>query len=139
MPSQAITGLGTVFERHNGSTFESVAEVFNINGPSMNRETTEVTTYDSIDGYREKIGGLRDAGQLTFTLNFRRDTYLLFKEDFEDDEPRQYRATLPDAQQTSMTVLGLVTDLPLTIPEGDRITVDVTIEISGTVAIGSET
>ncbi|HLW19389.1 MAG TPA: phage tail tube protein [Cyclobacteriaceae bacterium] len=138
MASQAISGIGTVFERHDGSSFEPVAEVFNISGPSMNRETIEVTTYDSVSGYREKIGGLRDAGQLTFTLNFRRDTYLLFKEDFEDEDPRQYRVILPDSQETSLTMLGLVTDLPLTIPEGDRITVDVTIEISGTVSIGSE-
>lgn len=139
MSSQAISGIGTIFERHDGSAFEVIAEVFNISGPSMNRETIEVTTYDSVAGYREKIGGLRDAGQLTFTLNFRRDTYLLFKEDFESDTPRQYKVTLPDTQETSLTMLGLVTDLPLTIPEGDRITVDVTIEISGTVAIGSET
>lgn len=138
MASQAISGIGTVFERHDGSSFDAVAEVFNISGPSMNRETIEVTTYDSVSGYREKIGGLRDAGQLTFTLNFRRDTYLLFKEDFESDTPRQYRIILPDSKETSLTMLGLVTDLPLTIPEGDRITVDVTIEISGTVAVGSE-
>lgn len=135
----AITGIGTKFQRWNGSAFVDVAKVFNIGGPTMNRETVEATTYDSIDGYREKIGGLRDAGQVTFTLNFRRSTYLIFKSDFEDEQPRQYRIILPDADNTTMTFSALVTDLPLSIPEGDRITVDITIELSGKVNMDDET
>lgn len=135
----AITGIGTKFQRYDGAAFADVAKVFNIGGPSMSRETVEATTYDSVSGYREKIGGLRDGGQLTFTLNFRRSTYLIFKNDFESDDSVQYKVILPDDDATTLTFDGLVIDMPLTIPEGDRITVDVTIEISGQVAIGSDT
>lgn len=129
----AITGIGTKFQRHNGSALADVAKVFNLSGPTMSRDMVETTTYDSVDGYREKMGGLRDGGQVTFTLNFRRSTYLLFKADFEADQPKQYGIVLPDADLTTMTFNGLVTELPMTVPLGDRITVDITIEISGKV------
>lgn len=137
--SQAVAGMSTVFERYNGSEWQKVAEVYNIAGPGMTRETIEVTSYDSPDGYREKIPGLRDAGQLTFTMNFRKDNYTVIKEDFESEDRVQYRVTLPDSDETQMTFYGLVTELPLSVPEDDRITCDVTIEISGPVQVDDET
>ena len=134
----AITGIGTKFQRYNGTEWQDIARVFDINGPTMTRETPEATTYDSIDGYREFISGLRDPGDVTFTLNYRRSTYLVFKADFEDDEAKQYRIILPDTDQTTMTFTGLVTDLPSVVPVGDRITTDVTIKISGKVGTEDE-
>lgn len=136
---KGITGIGTKFQRHDGTDYADVALVYGISGPSMSREIVDITTYDSIEGYREKIGGLRDGGQLTFSLNFRRSTYLIFKGDFENDEAVKYRVILPDADATSLSFDGLVIDMPLNVPEGDRITVDITIEISAKVATGSET
>ena len=138
--SQAITGMETKFERSDGAGgWDKLAEVYNIAGPGMTRETVEVTTYDSPDGYREKIPGLKDAGQLTFTMNFRRDNYTTIKTDFDSNDRVQYRVVLPDEDETTMTFWGLVTELPLTVPEGDRITCDVTIEISGVVELDEST
>ncbi len=137
--SQAVSGMATVFERYNGASWDKIAEVYNISGPGMTRETIEVTNYDSPDGYREKIAGLRDAGQLTFSMNFRKDNYAVIKDDFESEDRVQYRVTLPDADATQMTFYGLVTELPLSVPEDDRITCDVTIEISGPVQLDDET
>jgi len=134
----AITGIGTKFQRWSGSAFVDIARVFGLSGPTMSRDILDVTTYDSLSGYREKIGGLRDGGQITFSLNFRRSTYLLFKADFESDDAVQYQVILPDDDATTMTFLGLVVELPMTVPEGDRITVDVTIEISGKVTTDDE-
>jgi predicted secreted protein len=126
-------GLGTEFLRHDGSEFQKVARVFNIAGPGFSREIVDATTYDSVDGYRDKLTGLRDGGQITFSLNFLRPTFLVFKADFESNLPVQYRLILPDDDNTTLTFLGFVTEMPLAVPEGDRITVDVTIEISGKV------
>lgn len=131
--SGEITGIGTKFERHDGSAFATIARVFGMDGPSLSRDAVEVTAYDSPGGYREKIGGLRDGGQVTFSLNFKRETYLIFKGDFDNDDPVQYQIVLPDSGNTTFTFNGIVTELPLTIPEGDRVTVDVTIDISGEV------
>lgn len=137
MSVTGISGQGTRFEREDGGSFSAIARVYNINGPGMSRDIIETTTYDS-QGWREKIGGLRDGGTITFTLNFARSTYLIFKGDFENDEPVNYRIVLPDEDETTLTFSGLVTELPLSIPEGDRITCDVTIEISGKVEDDAE-
>lgn len=137
--SKAISGIGTKFERWNESSspevWEELAEVYSITGPGKTRETIDVTSFSSTDGYREKIAGLRDAGTITFTMNFRRDTYTLINDDFESEDKKAYRIILADDEKTTLEIEGLVTELPLTIPEGDRLTVDVTIEISGKVNI----
>lgn len=134
--STGISGQGTKFQREDtpgGGVYSTIANIFGISGPGMTRETIEITTYDS-QGWREKIGGLRDGGTITFTMNFVRANYLIFKGDFEDDDPISYQVVFPDTEETTLTFNGLVTELPTTIPEGDRITVDVTIEIAGAVA-----
>lgn len=139
--SSGISGQGTKFQREDDSTqgtFNDVANVFGISGPGMSRETIEITTYDS-DGWREKIGGLRDGGQITFTMNFVRANYLILKGDFENDDPINYQVVFPDTEGTTLSFAGLVTELPTTIPEGDRITVDVTVEIAGKVDDDSST
>ena len=137
--SKAISGIGTKFERWSEDSspgiWEELAEVFSITGPGMSRETIDVTSFSSTGGYREKIAGLRDAGAISFTMNFVRDSYELVKADFESDVRRAYRIVIPDDEETTLEFEGLVTELPLTIPEGDRVTLDVTIEISGAVEI----
>ena len=139
MASQAISGIGTKFERWDDSSspgqWVEQAEVFSITGPGMSRETIDVTSFSSTGGYREKIAGLRDAGSISFTMNFVRANYEVVKEDFESDARRAYRIIIPDDDETTLEFEGLVTELPLTIPEGDRITLDITIEISGQVDI----
>lgn len=134
--SDGMSGQGVQFERWDSSlatpAFVALANVYNISGPGMTRETIEITTYDS-QGYREKIGGLRDGGTVTFTMNFTKAGYQLMKGDFDSDDPVEYRIAIPDTSSTKFTFDALVTELPLTIPEGDRITVEVSLEISGSV------
>ena len=41
-----------------------VASLNSISGPSMSADTIDVTTLDSVDGYREFVGGLKDGGEV---------------------------------------------------------------------------
>jgi len=133
--SKAIAGVGTKFFR-NGT---ALAEVNSINGPGMTRDFIDVTSLDSIGGYREFIAGFRDGGTVTLNMNFTRATYDLMKEDFENDDEQIYEIVLPDDDVTSVEFLGLVTELPLTIPTDDKVTADVTIKVSGQVTVNSGT
>lgn len=135
MSAKGFTGIGTVFERKNPTTnqWEAISNINSISGPGASRETVDVTTLDSTGGYREFIGSLRDAGDMTLSMNFKRDTYLLMKEDFESDEIRDYRIILPEG--TMFTFKGLVTEIPVEIPLDDKVTADVTIKISGKVEV----
>jgi len=135
----AISGKGTQFRRWNTSTgqWENIAQINSITGPGMSRDTIDTTALDTTGGYRTFITGFRNPGTLTLTMNFTRDTYEQMKSDFEDDTPKNYEIVLPDDDNTSLEFQGLVTELPLTIPPDDKVTADVTIQISGQVSLES--
>lgn len=132
--SEAMTGQGTIFKRNNSP----VGEINSITGPGKSRDSIDVTRLEDTDGYRQFIGGLRNPGTLTLNMNFTRANYLLLNEDFESEDRQDYEIVLPDEENTTFSFKGLVTELPLSIPIGDKITVDVTIQISGKVDIDGE-
>lgn len=135
--SNAISGVGTVFQRWDGSAWVKLAEINSISGPSMTRDFIDVTSLDSTGGFREFIAGFRDGGTVSLTMNFTRATYDVVFADFEDDEPHYYEIVLPDDVHTSFEFCGYVTELPLEIPTDDKITANVTIKVSGKVTKNS--
>lgn len=143
MSSKAFSGVGTTFSRwdpeadSSQGAWEELAEVNNISGPGMSRETIDVTTLNSTGGYREIIAGLRDGGQVSMSMNFTREEYEKLKEDFESDDKQHYQIMLPDPEQTAFEFEGLVMEIPLDITVDDKVTVDVTIQISGQVNLSS--
>jgi len=139
MSSSAVSGVGTLFRRWNAGTgtWGTIAEINTVTGPSMTRDTIDVTTLGSTDGYREFIAGFRDAGTIVLSMNFTRDQYDTMKDDFESDTLVNYEVVLPDASTTTLEFEGLVTELPLVIAPDDKITMDVTIKISSTVTVNS--
>jgi predicted secreted protein len=137
--STAVAGVGTQFRRWSGSAWANLAEINSITGPTMTRDFIDVTSLDSTGGYREFITGFRDAGTISLSMNFTRDTYEAFKTDFESPDLHYYEICLPDAELTTLEFAGLVTEVPITIPTDDKITADVTIKISGTVTMNSGT
>lgn len=137
MASSAIAGVGTVFLRWSGTAWVALAEVNSISGPTMTRDFIDVTSLDSISGYREFITGFRDAGTVSLTMNFTRTTYDLMKTDFESDVAVNYQIVLPDTASTSFEFSGLVTEIPLEVPTDDKVTANVTIKLTGTVNVNS--
>jgi len=129
--------VGTLFRRWSGTAWVNISEVNNITGPGMTRETIDVTSLDSTGGYREFIGGFRDGGTISLSMNFTRSTYDLMKDDFESDVVQDYEMVFPDAENTTVEFSGLVTECPLTVPTDDKITSDVVIKISGQVSVES--
>jgi predicted secreted protein len=139
-----ISGKGTLFRRWNdnpaGSSvglWETIAQVKSIDGPSASRETLDTTTLDTPGGYRTFIASLREAGEISLTMNFTRETYELMKNDFEDDALKNYEIIFPDAENTTFEFEGLVTEVPITVEVDSIVTSDVTIKISGQVTVNS--
>lgn len=141
MSSNAISGVGTKFQRWSSESspadWESLAEINSITGPGMSRETIDVTSLDSTGGYREFIASIRNAGTVSFSMNFTRDSYELMKDDFESDTRQNYRIVLPDADETYLEFEGLVMELPLSITIDDKITCDISIQVSSKPELGS--
>lgn len=139
MASNAVSGVGTQFRRWDGDSWENLAEINSITGPTMTRDFIDVTSLDSTGGYREFITGFRDAGTISLNMNFTRATYDAFKADFESPDLHYYEICLPDGNLTTLEFAGLVTEVPITIPTDDKITADVTIKITGQVTLNSGT
>jgi len=132
MASNAFSGVGTSLYRNDPATgWGTISEVNNISGPTMTRDFIDVTSLDSIEGYREFITGFRDAGEVTFDMNMTNANYDQLVVDFESNTKREYKIVLPDDDESTLSFSGLVTGIPLNIPMDDKVTVSVTIKLSG--------
>jgi predicted secreted protein len=120
----------------NWSTVNPIANITNITGLGMSKDTIDTTALDTTGGYRTFITGFKNPGTLTFTLMFDSAGYKTLKDSFDSDSPYYIQIELPDkgtSHGSRFTFQGLVTEIPLTIPPDDKITCDVTIQISGSV------
>jgi len=128
MASSGFSGVGSTFKRNS----VAVAEINSISGFNKTRDIIDVTTLDSTGGYREKISGFRDGGEITLNMNFTRAGYDLFNFDFEKNSANQtYVIVLSDTAATEYSFGGWVTNITLDVPLDDKVTMTVTIAIDG--------
>jgi len=140
MASNAVSGVGTVFNRsdmESNPVFTAIAEINSLDGPNKSRDTIDVTSLDSTGGYREFIASFRDGGEVTLEMNFTRDGYLDMNADFEIETLVDYQIVLPDAGNTTLDFSGLVTNVGLAVPLDDKISAPITIKVSGQVNLSS--
>jgi predicted secreted protein len=149
MTSNAWWAYGSLFKVGNDGTaevFATVAEVLDISGPTMTRETIDVSSHDSAGGYREFIAGWRDGGEVSVTANWipvsatQDDTTGILSK-FLDDDLHNYQILVPDGSEGSGKTLielsGIVTNFGVSLNLNEQAKVDFTIKISGEVEIGS--
>lgn len=131
-------GFGTLFQRATnlspGTTYETIANVTNINGPERKRETIDVTSHDSEDGWMEFLGGLKDGGEVACDINYdpSEPTHDL-DDDFDDASPRNYRIVILPGTEDEYTwqLKGILTDLGDEFPYDDKMARSLTIKVSG--------
>ncbi|WP_137387955.1 phage tail tube protein [Rhodoligotrophos defluvii] len=133
--SDAVIGYGVAFERNVGlpGVYEAIGELIEPGAPGLTRDAPDATHAASADAYREFISGLRDGGEVTFTLALKPgdDTQALLYADVNSDAPRSYRIVFPNTQATAWIFDGLVTGLNPALPIDDRMTLAVTIKVTG--------
>jgi hypothetical protein len=71
--TQAVWGYGTLLQMNTGGGMTTIAEVFDIPVPQMQRDQVDVTNHSSPNGYEEFIMTLKRSGEITFKTNFFRD------------------------------------------------------------------
>lgn len=141
MPSDAISGVGTLFQIGDGNSaseqFSSVAEINTISGPNITRDVIDVTSLDSTDGWREFIAGFRDGGEVTLELNFTIAGYDKFLDYLQLDESNNYQCVLPDTTNTTLGYAAIITNLGLAVPTDSKVTQSVTLKVTGAVTLTS--
>lgn len=128
-----IAGVGTKFRRWNttSGTWVNIGQVTNIDGPNKSRDSIETTALDTPGGYKTKIPGFREPGQVVLTMNFTRATFDIMNADFESDDLQNYEIVWPDTDTTSEEFQGFVSAVGRATAVGDVVTANVTIDISG--------
>lgn len=139
MSADAVVGKGALLKRGDGASnevFTAIAEVNRIGLPNQSRPMIDLTDLASVARVFKK--GLKDAGSVAFSMNFTRASYIAMNADLDSDSSVNYQIVIPDLGSTTIDFAGLVHELGGDIPDPDqKITVDVTMKISGDITISS--
>lgn len=129
---------GTVFPAGGNGNFTELDEVFSINGVPMNPSVTRITHLNSDGKAHEKVPGIIDGGQVSFSFNHTAALVAILaalvpNPATNDVAPRWGRhvwvVQFPDGGQ--WWFIAFVQGSPNTVPDDDRNTVEATLEISG--------
>jgi hypothetical protein len=116
--------------------FTELAEVISMSGLPMSAGVTRLTHLNSPDKAHEKIPGITDAGQITFRCNSHEDLLGILFGLLPDGTAAtpghgryQWLVQFPNGSQWYCT--AFVQGMPFEVPEDDRVTVEVALEVSG--------
>jgi len=135
MSTNASIGHGSQFQRSSdgtsGGIFATVAGVNSVAGPGLSRDTIDVTDMDSTNRWREHIGGLKDAGEVTLELEFDPDgsDVTNFLADINNDASGYYKIIFPDA--TEWGFAAILTGYEPSSPQDEKMVATVTYKLTG--------
>lgn len=138
MPTGALFAWGTLLKIDDGAgNYTTIAEVTTISGAELTLDILEATNHNtSTLGYKEKIGGLLDAGTVTFSINYiptsgthNVTTGLL--RDMKNRTLRNFKLVMSDSGATTWVLPALVQKFSPKFPVDNKISADVTLAISG--------
>ena len=138
MTTQAISGMGTLFQRTSGTTspysYTTIAEILTTTGPDKSRATINVTNMDSA-GQEELIAGIKSSGTVTLTMNFIEAQYSLLDTDYNSAVARHYKIIYNDTGLTEQVFVGFVTKLSTATKIDGQVMADVTVTVSSSVTL----
>lgn len=114
----------------------AIAEVKDVSGPGLSRDAVEKTHHGSPNMWREFIKGLKDGGEITFTVNYdpsaaTHSVATGIPSDFADDITiSTISITWPDGT-TVWSFPGIVTDFEPNPQLDDMFEADITIKVAG--------
>lgn len=136
----ALAAKGTLLKIGDGATptevFTTIAEVVNITGPGLSMDPLDVTSHSSTAGWKEFIGGLLDAGEVSFEINYiptdaTHDATAGLINDMENRTKRNFEVIFPDSGNTKWTIAALVTGFEPGAPVDGKLTASVSLKLSG--------
>jgi predicted secreted protein len=140
-PFVAKLGLETEIRVFTDPTYDVIPWATAITLPGVTFDMVDVTTNSSVNGIREKIPGLGDAGEVTFTLNYHNDedTHLLLWTLQQARELCDFQVAMPQYETDNLfDFSGYVTGLTFETPIDAQVTQAVTITVSGNIDKSTE-
>jgi len=140
MASNAFWAYGSKLQLGDGATseaFTDIAEITDLTAFDMNRDVIDLTSHNSANGYREKMGGLRDAGSLGIKANWLPNNVTHFETTgimakFNADTLSNWKIILPGSIAT-FSFAGFASAIKGGTPLDAQGTLEFTVTISGKV------
>lgn len=138
--TEARIAYGTLLQFGDNSSppqFTTLAEVNDITGPGMSRELPDATHMESPGGWREFIGGLKDAGEITVECNHlpentTQDANTGVLALFASGERRTWRIVFPlGSPGVTWEMSAVVSAFEPNFPIDDKMGLSVTLKVSG--------
>lgn len=117
----------------------SIAEITSIGGLELSADTIDVTSLDSDGGYREFIGGFKDAGEVSISGFFNpSDTngQMALYNSFESGTTLDYTILFPSALGAEWQFKGVVTGFTTGAELEEAVSFEGTIKVSGKPSLG---
>ena len=137
MSTNAMESQGIKIARGDGASpevFTDIPEIREFTGPGGSASVIDVSDLDST--FREKILGLPDEGQLSFTVHYIADNavHVNLRADRAARTLRNFRITWTDASPAKIwTFAGYVTEFSVSGGVDDVVLAAVVIEITGAI------
>ena len=109
-----------------------VGELSDIGGPSRSRDTIDVSSHDSANGFREFVGGMRDGGDVSLEGLYTNEVgQKALNTNYEGNVAQTIIITFPMTPTVTCTFSGIVTAIGNTAPYEDKLGFSATIKVSG--------
>lgn len=135
-----INAFGTQLQRSDMAAtpvFTAIANVTSIKGPEIKRDTIDVTAHNTANSWREFVGSLKDAGEISLDVNYDPAVHDELVADFEDSDPRDYKLVFPVTPAVAWSVKALLTEFSSEAPFDDKLAASLTLKVSGKPTIGT--
>ena len=114
------------------AAWAQIANLTNVSGPGNTKDTLETTDLLSVDKFRTFISSLRDAGEVTLTMNWEYTEWDKLYQVYLKDTNDNFAIEIPTATATVIEFEGIVTACPAPENPFDGLrTSEITIKVSG--------
>jgi predicted secreted protein len=140
-PYVARLGLETEIRIFTGSNYESIPYCTDIALPGITTDFVDATTNSSPNGFREKIPGLKDLGDITFTINWHDDeeTHQILWDLQQASELGAWQIAFPQYATNNLYDFdAYVSGLPMSSPIDGLVVQNVTLTGTGNIEKSTE-
>ncbi len=135
----ARIGHGATIGWANGTspeTYTTVAEVVNITGPGFSTDALDATNMGSAGGWREKIPGLKDPGEIELECNWlpgnaTQDASTGVLEKYNGRDVDTWRLVIPTSPTTTWSALAFVSAFDPEVPVDGKMMASITLTLTG--------
>lgn len=136
MSNTAALATGSLLKVGSGSpiTYTAIANISSFSGPSLSANLIDVPVHNSVNGYVDRIQGLRSAGEVTAELYFdpNATTHQQLVDLYNDGTIAPWKIEISDTSPAAtFSFSGIVSGLDFDFPVDGARTCSLTISISG--------